>query len=171
MSVLDFGGSLGSVYFQYKHILKFFKKVQWNIVEQKKIVKYGKKFFEDGILKFFYDLNEYEIYFDTTNLILLSGVIQYLEHPYKLLSNLMNKKVKYIVIDRIPLTNKDDKITIQHNYFEKSSYPVWLLNQKKLINFLNYKYELLNESNSFEGTYKECNFKFLLFRLQNFTYE
>src|SRR3954462_15124415 len=41
LSVVDFGGSLGSSYFQNKMYLRTLKKLRWNVVEQKNFVEAG----------------------------------------------------------------------------------------------------------------------------------
>ncbi|ETP71074.1 hypothetical protein UYO_2983 [Lachnospiraceae bacterium JC7] len=46
LCVLDFGGSLGSTYFQHKKILKKLG-ADWNIIEQPHFVKYGRERIED----------------------------------------------------------------------------------------------------------------------------
>ena len=43
LNVLDFGGSFGTTYYQNRKFLKHIKKVEWNIIEQKKIVQIAKK--------------------------------------------------------------------------------------------------------------------------------
>ena len=47
LRVLDFGGSLGSTYFQNKKFLDEIDEVSWSIVEQKHFVDVGKKDFKD----------------------------------------------------------------------------------------------------------------------------
>ena len=56
LSVLDFGGSLGSTYYQNKKFLDSLDDVSWNIVEQKHFVDAGKEDFEDERLRFSYDI-------------------------------------------------------------------------------------------------------------------
>ncbi len=51
--VLDFGGSLGSMYYQHKDIFSYISDFRWNIVEQKHVVEYGKENLEDDRLWFF----------------------------------------------------------------------------------------------------------------------
>ena len=53
LSVIDFGGSLGSSYYQNKKYLIHLKNLKWGIVEQPNFVKVGKREFENNNLKFF----------------------------------------------------------------------------------------------------------------------
>ena len=63
------------------------KELKWNIAEQEKMVKCGKKYFETDYLKFYFNLDDC-IEEQNPDLILLSGVIQYIEKPYDLLSRI-----------------------------------------------------------------------------------
>ena len=81
LNVLDFGGSLGSTYFQNRAFLSVLPGVRWNIVEQSRHVETGKAWFEDDRLRFYPDIAD--CLADTQpNVVLLSNVLQYLEHPY-----------------------------------------------------------------------------------------
>ena len=113
LNLIDFGGSLGSSYFQNRRFLAHLHELQWNVVEQKRFVDCGRRYFEDEHLKFYYSLDECynERHADT---ILLSSVIQYLEKPYDLLKDIIQRKFRYVLIDRTPfLTDGEDRITIQ----------------------------------------------------------
>lgn len=52
LNIIDFGGSLGSTYYQYKCFFSLLKSVLWNIVEQPNFVGEGKRLFENESLKF-----------------------------------------------------------------------------------------------------------------------
>lgn len=77
LNIVDYGGSLGSTYFQNLGILSSIKKLKWNIIEQQHIVKIGREFFEDEFLRFYYSFEEY-LSTEHPNVLLLSGVLQYL---------------------------------------------------------------------------------------------
>lgn len=53
LNIIDFGGSLGSMYYQNKRFIQNLKKVSWNVVEQKSFVDVGKKLACDTELNFF----------------------------------------------------------------------------------------------------------------------
>ena len=71
LNVLDFGGALGSHYFQNKDILKPIKINSWTVVEQPHYVEAGNEKIADGILNFKYDIDEVE----KANTLLLSCVL------------------------------------------------------------------------------------------------
>ena len=136
--VLDFGGSLGSTYFQHKNRLKQYPNLIWCVVEQAHFVDIGKKDFEDDTLKFEYSVADaIEKY--KPNIVLLSSVLQYLESPYEMLKMLFDTQIPYIFIDRTPfLLQNEDRIVKQivPAYIYKASYPSWLFSKNKFQNFI-----------------------------------
>lgn len=153
LSVLDFGGSLGSTYFQYK---KFFLQldIQWNIVEQRTFVECGKEYFEDTNLHFF--LNAEDCFkAQEIDVVLLSSVLPYLEDPYGLLQKLIDLKPSFMIFDKMPflIGESPDRLTVQtvHPSIYSASYPSWFFNEQKFLDFLKPNYELVEE---FDGTDK-----------------
>ena len=135
LKICDFGGSFGSSYFQ--NIIDLDKnKIEWNIVEQKKIVEYANKKIKIKNLKFSESLRD--VLKKKIDLVILSSVIQYLEDPYKILKIISKSKVKKIYISRTPFYNKKDIIKIQYvpKHIYKSSYPVRIFNRSKIIKFM-----------------------------------
>lgn len=149
LALIDFGGSLGSTYFQNRDLLYSIKKIKWAIVEQKHFVDGGKKDFESESLKFFYDIPA-AINFTGKRAILLSSVIQYFEKPYDLINEVINHGFEYIIIDRTAFIEGEERITIQivPEFIYKASYPAWFLNETKFKSAFNEKYRLINEFNS-----------------------
>ena len=112
LNVLDFGGSLGSTYFQNKYFLDSIPQVNWCIVEQPDFVRTGTELFADERLHFFDSIESCISAYDI-NLVLLSSVLQYLEKPYELIENIISKHPEFIIIDRTPFVNSCDRITIR----------------------------------------------------------
>ena len=145
LNLIDFGGSLGSTYYQNKKFLASLNELRWSIVEQEKFVTCGKQFFEDEQLKFYHDIE------DCCNdrrphAILLSSVIQYLEDPYAMLQRIREKRFPFIIFDRTSfLVEGGDRITVQvvppHIY--PASYPAWFFNREKFVDFFSGSYELV----------------------------
>ena len=111
--VLDFGGSLGSTYYQNRRILDNIEEVSWNVVEQQHFVDCGKEYFEDDRLHFYYDIdscmNEQH-----PDILILSSVIQYIERPYELLEKLLAYNFAFILLDRTPFNSENrDRIVVQ----------------------------------------------------------
>ena len=58
LSVLDFGGSLGSSYFQNKSFLTSLSKIEWSVVEQQHFVECGNNCIADEQLKFYSSIED-----------------------------------------------------------------------------------------------------------------
>ncbi|MFM9987027.1 TIGR04325 family methyltransferase [Flavobacterium sp.] len=141
LCVLDFGGSLGSTYYQNKVFLSGLKKLEWNIVEQVHFVDCGKQNFENEQLKFYHTIEECTQN-SKPNVLLLSSVLQYLENPNQWIEKFNNLQIEYIIIDRTAFIDSDEDILTIQNVPEsiyKASYPAWFFNKEKLIKkFKNY---------------------------------
>lgn len=141
LCVMDFGGSLGSTYYQNKEFLKTLDKLQWCIVEQEEFVDCGKKYFDDEQLKFYYTVEEC-ILDHKPNVLVLSSVLQYLEKPYEWIERFIALKIPYIIIDRTAFVESPrDILTIQNvpELIYKASYPAWFFNIDNFKNqFKNY---------------------------------
>ena len=147
LNLIDFGGSLGSSYFQNRKFLLHLKELKWNIVEQKKIVECGKKYFENEHLNFYYNLVDC-IKEQNPDLILLSSVIQYIEKPYDLLKKIINYGLEFIIIDRTAFIKGDkDRLTIQKvsPKIYKASYPAWFFSETKFLKYFEEEYKLIEE--------------------------
>jgi putative methyltransferase (TIGR04325 family) len=142
LNVLDFGGALGSHYFQNKEFLRPVKIKKWTVVEQEHYVKVGKKKIADGILDFAYSIDDVE----DANVLIASGVVQYLEKPYEWLEKFINKGVPYIIFDRTAFSLENrDRLTLQRVYPEiyEASYPAWFLDKQKFLDTMRSKYEMI----------------------------
>jgi len=144
LRVLDFGGSLGSIYFQNKHLLSELN-LEWSIVEQSHFVEYGKKELSDNTLQFYMDIEEC-LSERKLDVIMISNTLQYLENPYQWLNCFINSKIDYIFVDTATFSrNQDEYITIQKvpNHIYKASYPLHILDQRNVMNlFLQSGYKL-----------------------------
>ncbi len=159
LNIIDFGGSLGSTYFQNRKFLQVLPKVQWNIVEQKHFVDVGKKYFADDKLKFFYDI-ESCIRQCSPNTILFSSVIQYLEDPYSLLEKVKAMNFEFILFDRTSFVlDGRDRLTVQKVPSEiyAGSYPCWFFDRNKFYTFFEEKYELIVDFDALAGIMKIDN--------------
>ena len=151
LSVLDFGGALGSSYFQCREFLSVVPDLQWAVVEQEGFVRCGREDFETRQLRFFYSIDECLRYL-APNVVLLSGVLQYIETPDKVLEELMETEIPYIVIDRTPFSEAPaDRIAVQHvpPSIYTASYPCWIFSRQRFLGLFRDRYEVIAE---FEGS-------------------
>ena len=162
LDVLDFGGSLGSTYFQNKKFLDKLDHVAWNIVEQQHFVNVGRKEFEDDKLKFYYTIDEC-VKKAQPNVLLLSSVLQYVEKPYELLDEILSYGFEYILIDRTPFSlGNQNKIKLQivpPSIYE-ASYPCWIFNESCFINYFILKeYRIIESFDGSDIKSNDCQFK------------
>lgn len=135
LRVLDFGGALGSSYFQMKHFAPD-ANVSWHVVEQPHFVQRGRHLLSTEASLDFYETLEASLAIQTPQVILLSGVLQYLEKPYELLKTCIEIDADAILIDRCPVaTIKKDWLTVQKvpKNIYSASYPAWIFAKDNLI--------------------------------------
>lgn len=142
LRVLDFGGALGSHYFQNKEFLKPVEIEDWTVVEQEHYVNAGNEKIADNILHFANSIEDVQ----NSNVLILSSVLQYLPNPYEWLEKFINKGTDYIIVDRIAFSlEKRDRLTLQvvPPSIYDAKYPAWFLNEKKFLSYFENKYELI----------------------------
>lgn len=141
LRILDFGGSLGSSYYQYKGFLSCVHTLEWSVVEQPKFVECGREFFQNQQLKFYLTIEEC-IKERNVDIVLLFSVIQYLDDPFLFLERLCLQKIPYLLFDRTAITTLNkDILTIQRidEPIYSASYPAWFLSQAKFLSAIKSK--------------------------------
>jgi putative methyltransferase (TIGR04325 family) len=147
LNIIDFGGSLGSTYFQNRDILKQAGiTINWNIIEQNSFVKCGNEYFTNKELNFYNNIDEVLKQKDIS-VCLLSSVLPYLKEPYNVLETIKQSNIKYIIIDRTMFLDNEsnDILTIQKVPPEiyEASYPAWFLSLRKNYNYFLNDYKIL----------------------------
>lgn len=153
LSVLDFGGSLGSSYFQNRKFLEGLQGVRWSIVEQEHFVECGNEQIKDERLMFYPTIAEC-VAVEKPNVVLLSCVLQYLPDPYAVLDELVESGAGIILVDRTSFWEGQEDLLGVQKVPEKiypASYPFWIFSKKKFIRHLSSKFDLLAETLSPEG--------------------
>jgi putative methyltransferase (TIGR04325 family) len=149
LRVLDFGGALGSTYFQSRPFFAGLAELRWNIVEQALFVECGQREFQAEHLRFFYSIDAC-LAEGPVDVVLISSVLPYLRHPHEQLATILGKRIAYLLLDRTPLVDSDgDRLTVQNVpaciYGEQVRYPAWLLGRRRLVAALARDYRLLVE--------------------------
>lgn len=150
LNLIDFGGALGTTYFQNLAFLKQLAALNWNVVEQANFVKVGQADFQNVQLKFYLTMADC-LKEQSANTLLCLGVLQYLEKPYELLNDIINLKFNYLIFDRTTfVTQLSDRLTVQKMppRIYEASYPAWFFNLDKFLAFFADKYELLADFDS-----------------------
>lgn len=130
LNVLDFGGALGSSYFQCRDFLAQVSPLRWCVVEQRHYVECGRHEFENDVLSFF-DSVEAAVQAAPPQVILASSVLQYLPNPDWALDSFAQTGADYIVIDRTPFSVSGKRVIsvqVVPEEINGASYPLWLFN-------------------------------------------
>lgn len=147
LRIVDYGGALGSSYFQNKRFLVDLN-VQWNIIEQPEYVKCGKEFIQDETIRFFSSLDESIKVKGLPDMLIVSCTLPYVEKPYDLLDEIMLHDIPFLVIDNTPFNyEQTDRISIQkvNPAIYDASYPCWFLNYNSIKTRLSKKYTIHTE--------------------------
>lgn len=99
LSVVDVGGSLGTSYFQNRAFLNSVRDVRWGIVEQPHFVACGKRNLQSEKLRFFDTIEECAAEIQP-NVVLLSGVLQYVEEYDAIIRAVVGLRPAVIAVDR-----------------------------------------------------------------------
>lgn len=153
LSVLDFGGALGSTWWQHRNWLSDLADVRWCVIEQAAFVEAGRQEFESGSLRFYHTIDECMAN-EQPDVVLLSSVLPYLEKPHLALADLVARKIHYLIIDRNGFTNKGrDWLTVQHvpPSIYKASYPCWFFDKERLLAPLMAEWTEVAEWPTFDG--------------------
>lgn len=151
LHVADFGGSLGSTYFQYRRLLKDVKELRWAVLEQEHFVKAGNEFIAEEGLRFYADIAEV-LKVQKPMVLLLCSVLNYLKNPYERFGQLLDYGFPVVVVDRTGfIESEKERLTKQTvpEFIYKASYPAWFFNESKFIAFANnHHYKLIGDSDS-----------------------
>jgi putative methyltransferase (TIGR04325 family) len=126
LDVLDFGGSLGSSYFQNRAFLTGLSQVRWSVVEQAHYVEAGCQNVQDESLRFYSSIDDC-LAENKPNVLLLSSVLQYLPEVLQIIKSINDSCATTLIIDRTPFNNEPtDKICVQKvpASIYKASYPM-----------------------------------------------
>lgn len=157
LNIIDFGGSLGSSFYWSKEYIHPHFKVDWRIIEQSHIVAAGKAEFETDELHFFPSF-ETALANHQADVLLLSSVMQYIEHPEFIFEAIEKYQFPNIIIDRTPYF--EDKtvegvISLQllnaNVYGKPTTLTCRIFGHNDLLNLLSRNYDLVIDQNNFEN--------------------
>jgi putative methyltransferase (TIGR04325 family) len=153
--LLDFGGSLGSTYFQHRPELSEIPGLRWSIVELSHFVDCGRREFQDDVLQFFYTIGS-AAQRAPVDLAMFSGSLQSVPEPFRDLENAVEAGARYLLLDRLPIIDGDrDLITIQHVVhpgFHPGRYPHRAFSKRRLFEkIVALRYRVLWDFAGFDG--------------------
>ena len=154
LHLLDFGGSLGSAYFQNRKFLSCFRKISWEIVEQKHFTEAGRELLQGFPEISFQQSVEDVLRNGKPDIVLFSSVLQYLPDFQALLQKVMDAECDYILIDRTPvfMENEKRRYCIQHvpPSIYTGSYAVQIFGKNDFSNILSPRYRMLDDFLSYQ---------------------
>jgi putative methyltransferase (TIGR04325 family) len=146
LSVLDFGGGLGSHFLRWREWLTRIPDLHWCVVEQPHFAAAGEELFADERwLSFAESVANASAH--APNAVLASSVLHYLPDPLATLDEIVALGARGIVIDRTPFSDGEARILSQHvpKSLGRASYPLWLLPREAVHARLRERYELFVE--------------------------
>ena len=147
LAVLDFGGSLGSWYFQHRALWSGAAEVRWAVVEQAMFVEVGQREFATQELSFHPDIAT-AVQAMAPTVALLSGVVGWMEDPHALLAEIVRQDFAAVILDRNAIIpGERDRLAVQEvpAHIGTASYPAWLLARPGLLRHFAERYELRTE--------------------------
>lgn len=136
IKVVDFGGSMGSLFFQHQRYLSAFGVKNWTVIEQSTFVSLANKLPPVADLSYSQDLASAE----NSNFLLLSSVLNYLEDYESIFSKCLDlPHLKFVMIDRTAFSHSDSEWIIVQEVPEeiyKASYPCRILSESKVNSIL-----------------------------------
>ncbi len=167
LDVVDFGGSLGSSYFQNREFLSDLPRVSWSVVEQSHFVDAGRKYVQNDVLKFYSSIAEC-LTLNSPNVVLFSSVLEYLPDPALVIESAARINPDIIIVDRTPFSLDDSElITIQKVPSEifPATLPCRIFSASRLINnFKGLGYELVSNYSSLGGRDRNCEYQGFIFK-------
>jgi putative methyltransferase (TIGR04325 family) len=130
--IIDFGGSLGTHYYQNRKILAQItgSTVGWNIVERPDIAALGREHFREPGLTFFASLAEAKAALSAPPAaFLFSGSLQCLEEPFRALDDAVALGARVLAFDRLLVSpGERHEIYLQRpnpQRYYRATYPAW----------------------------------------------
>ncbi len=147
LDLVDFGGGLGTTWWQHRRQFPNRAAVCWRVVEQPAWVEAGRREFTGDGLEFFPTLDEACAGL-TPAVILFSSVLPYVEQPRSVLDAAVRRRFRHLVIDRTGFTGRGrDRLAVQHvpAVVGAATYPCWLFDRGSLLAPLSGDYALVDE--------------------------
>ena len=131
LSVLDFGGALGSTYQLCRGGMANLRELEWSIVELPAHVICGQREFADAVLRFYPTIPDC-LRERRPTVLLLSGVLQCLAEPWAFLREAASFGFDWIILDRTPFIEATrDRLTVEvvSPRIYPASYPAWFFSR------------------------------------------
>lgn len=141
--VIDFGGSLGTHFFQCHRLLQPLldaRRLEWLVVERPVLVDLGRQEFARDGLKFFASFDEAAASggdVAPADLVMFTGSLQYLRDPLEVLRSVAETRAPLLALDRVRTSSgKTHGVYVQQPSDQThyaASYPCWVFGKELLI--------------------------------------
>lgn len=163
IKLLDFGGALGSTYFNFLSLIRDVGLLTWGVIEQPHFVKFGKENLETKQLRFFESIDDFNNEVGVANTILISGSLQFIRDYQKILDPILEMKPSIVIIDRLPFMrdrNASTKVFIQKvsEQIYPASYTCWAFNKTEILSQFSHNYNVVLETVCHEVAHKEVEY-------------
>lgn len=152
LSVLDFGGGPAVTYLQNRRFLTHIPSLDWRVVEMPDYCAACEGRFPLPGLSFHASLDA-ACAAGTPDVIILSGVLNMLEHPYDLLADISARAIPHILIDRLSMSLLGhERLTIYRAdpaHHPALAFPCWWFDEAKLKSALEPDYTLIENFAAF----------------------
>jgi len=151
LSVVDFGGALGSSYRECRSFLGArVQPLRWAVVEQASFVEAGRREMENQELGFFSSIDE-AAQGRHIDVVLFSSVLQYLPDPHQVVDEALRINPRYLVLDRTIVSGRTQDLAHVQSVPDSiypATYPVWSLSRQRLLQHIQPRFELVSEHRS-----------------------
>lgn len=167
--LVDFGGGLGSTWWQHRDALSAAGFTEWRVVELPALAAAGRREFAGGGLSF-YELLDEAFEDGRPAAVLFSSVLQYLPLPYEVLGDVLKRRVPHVILDRVGYVRGNrDKLVVQHTppTLGGGASPCWLFSRTALFNPFAGGYRLVAEwSDDFDQVDGSADYRGAWFQLR-----
>lgn len=147
LTVLDFGGSLGSLYFQNRERLRDCRPLRWSVVEQPALVDAGRREFQTEELRFYSSSRE-ACDDGMPDVLLLASVLCYLPAPWETLAGLLRTGPAKVIVERTGFAREGrTRLMVQQvpRNIYRASYPCWFFSRDEFLAVFAGRYRLVHE--------------------------
>jgi putative methyltransferase (TIGR04325 family) len=153
--VLDFGGSLGTTYFQNRRFLDKLESVEWHIVERDVYCEAATRYVQHPRLHFHRSIEACCAAGVKPGVVLFSSVLQFLRDPWALIAKIGALPVRHVLIDRCSIsTEKRDRLTVfraSTAVVANMTRPMWFFDEARLLAALGPDFSLIERFSGFEN--------------------
>jgi len=134
INIVDFGGNLGTMYMAIERSFLHPNRIDWYVVDVKKIVEYAKKRVEDKInLHFTTDIKSIKSF----DIFFCHNSLNFIEDYKKLLSDISkNKTLKIIFLSGVPAGDNIEYITLMKLNHTEKGLPTIFFNRNDLVKYV-----------------------------------